>query len=103
MTEAELQAAVIELAHLRKWRTMHQRPGLTQSGHWRTAVEGTGKGWPDLVLCRDRLVIAELKSAKGLLSVDQQDWLHALKLAGVECHVWKPADWTSGEIEKVLA
>ena len=102
MLESDLQSAVLELAELLGWRTMHQRPGLTQSGHWRTAVEGMGKGWPDLVLVRDRLIVAELKSERGRLTVDQQDWIFALTHAGVETHVWFPYHWQSGEIEAVL-
>ena len=102
MTESDLQDAVIELAHLLNWRVMHQRPGLTQSGHWRTATQGDGRGWPDLVLVRERVLYRELKSDRGTLSVEQQDWIHALKLAGQDVDVWRPADWTSGEIERVL-
>lgn len=101
--EAELLACVLELAALRKWRTMHQRPGLTQAGHWRTAVQGDGKGFPDLVLCRERLILVELKSDLGRTTPEQQDWLFALSAAGVETHIWRPLHWTNGTIEEVLA
>lgn len=102
MTEAELQAAVIDLAHLLKWRIAHFRPAMNARGEWRTAVQGDGGGWPDLVLVRDRVLYRELKSARGTLSVEQQDWLHALKLAGADVDVWRPSDWTDGTIERAL-
>ncbi len=101
MTETELLDSVLELAGLLKWRTAHFRPALTKHG-WRTAVAGDGKGFPDLVLVRDRVLFVELKSARGQLSIEQQDWFHALGDAGAERYIWLPADWTDGTIERVL-
>jgi hypothetical protein len=101
MTEAELLSVVLETAALFGWRTAHFRPAVTSHG-WRTAVSGDGKGFPDLVLIRERLIAAELKSAAGRLSVDQSEWLLALEKAGVEVHVWRPEAWTDGTIERVL-
>jgi hypothetical protein len=101
MAEQELQDNVIELAHLLGWRVAHFRPAMTKDG-WRTAVSADGKGFPDLVLVRDRVVFAELKSAKGVLTDEQADWVGALVGAKAECHLWKPVDWTDGTIERVL-
>ena len=70
MTETELQAAVIEVAHLFGWRCAHFRPAMTKHG-WRTPVAADGAGWPDLLLCRERTIAVELKSAKGRLSLEQ--------------------------------
>jgi hypothetical protein len=106
MTEAELQSAVIETARLFHWRVAHFRPALTAKG-WRTPVEGDGAGFPDLVLVRRpvtrraRLIFAELKSATGNLSVEQQQWLAVLEPVA-ETFLWRPAHWTSGAIEEVL-
>jgi hypothetical protein len=100
-TETELQDAVIELAHLFGWRVAHFRSARTAHG-WTTPVSGDGKGFPDLVLVRERIVFAELKSARGTLTVEQQDWLHALGIAEVECHVWRPEQWEDGTIEAEL-
>jgi hypothetical protein len=61
MTEAQFMEQVVEYAHLRGWRVCHFRPGRTASG-WRTAVSYDAEGWPDLLLVRERVVIAELKS-----------------------------------------
>lgn len=102
MNESELQAAVIELAHLLKYRVAHFRPALTSKG-WRTAVSADGAGYPDLTLVKPgRLIFAELKSRRGALSAEQAMWLEALREAGCEVHVWKPRDWQEGHIERIL-
>ena len=101
MSEAGLLDSVIELAHLFGWRVAHFRPAMTKHG-WRTPVSADGKGFPDLVLVRDRVLFVELKSAKGRLSDDQLDWAAALTNAGVEYHCWRPADWTGGTVERIL-
>lgn len=91
-TEADFQASVVDAARLLGWRVHHQRPARTATG-WRTAVTGD-VGFPDLVLVRGgRLVVAELKSARGWVTVEQQAWLADLEAAGVEVHVWRPGDW----------
>lgn len=102
MLETDLQYAVIELAQLLRWRVAHFRPAMNARGEWRTPVAADGKGWPDLVLVRDRVMYRELKSARGTLSVDQQDWMHALKLAGQDVDVWRPNEWYDGTIERQL-
>lgn len=102
MNEKELQEAVIDLAHLLKWRVAHFRPAMNAKGEWRTAVAGDGKGFPDLVLVRDRVLFVELKSDTGRLTVEQQDWAFALSHAGVEWTLWSPTHWASGTIEHTL-
>lgn len=102
MTEAQLQAAVIEMARTLGWLTAHFRPALTERG-WRTPVSGDGKGFPDLILVRgERLIAAELKSDVGAVSVEQDVWLGAFRCAGALTAVWRPRDWTSGGIESEL-
>lgn len=101
MIERELQDAVIEAARLLGWRVAHFRPALTKHG-WRTPVQADGKGFPDLVLARDRVIYAELKTAAGRLTPEQQQWRHALLEAGEEVYLWQPDDWTSGRIDAVL-
>jgi hypothetical protein len=103
MSEAELLSNVIEMAELLKWRCVHFRPGMNRRGHWATAMSGTqAAGWPDLTLCRDRLIAVELKSDKGRLTPAQLDWAAALTNAGVEYFCFRPADWLDGTIQKVL-
>lgn len=101
MTERELQQAVIETAHIFGWRCAAFRPAQTQHG-WRTPVQGDGKGWPDLILVRERMLVRELKCGKNLLTDEQAVWLKALRAAGVDAGVWTEHDWISGEIEAVL-
>jgi hypothetical protein len=52
-SEASFLEQIIDLAHLFGWRVAHFRAARTFSG-WRTPVQGDGKGFPDLVLCRRR-------------------------------------------------
>lgn len=84
---------VIDLAHYLGWTVAHFRPALTKSGKWITPVQADGKGFPDLVLVRERIIIAELKKETGKPSPDQQKWLAAFKTANVEAYVWRPADY----------
>lgn len=99
-TEAQFQDMVIDLARLCGWRVAHFRPGRTAKG-WRTPVSGDGGGFPDLVLLSgSRQLVVELKSQKGRLSAEQNVWLNAFRLAGVEARVWRPADWP--EIQQTL-
>lgn len=104
MSEAELQAAAIDLARLLRYRVAHFRPALSRDGRWRTPVAADGAGFPDLVLARrGRLIFAELKSTKGRVSTAQCEWLRVLRTVPcVGVHVWRPEDWTSGAIEAVL-
>jgi hypothetical protein len=101
LTEAAFTRQVLALARLCGWKSAHFRPGLTRKGEWRTAVQGDGKGFPDLLLVRgDRVVVAELKTNAGKPTKEQGEWLFAFRLAGVEAYVWKPLSWPV--IERVL-
>lgn len=102
ISEDAFTRQVMDLAHAYKWLVAHFRPAMNRRGQWSTAVQGDGAGFPDLVLLRqDRLIMAELKSAKGKVSPAQQTWLNGLKRANVECYVWRPAD--IDEIERKLS
>jgi hypothetical protein len=106
--EAAFQQQVIEIAHIYRWRVAHFRAAQTARG-WRTPVEADGMGFPDLVLIRPpELIIAELKSEKGVLSLAQRGWVGELSLveeaiataAGqpphrrlFEINVWRPSDF----------
>lgn len=113
MTEDELLTAVMELAKFAGYRACHFRPLRTEQTRtrkrdgavvkiWKTAVQGDS-GWPDVILCgHGRFVVAELKDADGKPSGEQRAWIDALQAAGIQCVVWRPADWTSGEIARAL-
>lgn len=101
ISEAELQEMVLETAQILGWYRAHFRPAKTKHG-WRTAVGGDGKGFPDVMLVRERLVAVELKATGRYPNADQRTWRERLERAGVEYHLWRPADWYAGTIEDVL-
>lgn len=92
-SESDFQKQVIQLARLYKWRAAHFRAAMNRRGQWQTPVQADGAGFPDLVLVRDRVIWAELKSEKGKLSPEQEQWIARLKAAGQEVYVWRPKDW----------
>jgi len=101
-TEAELQDAIIEAAHIYGFRVAHFRPALTTKG-WRTPVSADGKGFYDLVLAKPgRIIMVECKSTNGTLSDDQQKWRDAV-WGACEYYCWRPDDWCSNVILKVLS
>ena len=91
ITERALQDAVVDLARYLGWKTFHVYDSRRSEA-----------GWPDLALVRERLILIELKSAKGKLSAAQCEWLLALEDAGVETYIFRPCHWISGEIERIL-
>lgn len=98
--EEQFLKMVIQCARLFGWRTAHFRPCRTAQG-WRTAVQGDGKGWPDLVCIRGgQVIIAELKSETGTLSPEQEAWLAAWRRTGTPTFEWRPSMWD--EIERIL-
>lgn len=113
MSGRELQRAVIDLAHLFGWSVAHFRPGrVLRHGKeiYETPVAADGKGWPDLVLCKDRsdlgmpglLLFRELKGDGDRLRPEQAAWIARLQAARQDAKVWTAKDWRSGAIEKEL-
>ncbi len=99
-TEAAFTRDVLTLAKRLGWRTAHFRASRTATG-WRTAVQGDGAGFPDLVLIRGgTLIVAELKCGRNKLTPEQAAWVAAFEAAGVAVYLWRPRDWP--EIEAVL-
>jgi len=82
MTELDFQRQVVRLASLLGWESVHFRPAMTKHG-WRTAGSGSmAKGWPDLVLVRERdrrLIFAELKASKQKATPEQHRVLEVLR------------------------
>jgi hypothetical protein len=97
----ELQHAIIDLARRLGWRVAHTPPVKAERG-WRTAVAADGKGFPDLVLVRERVIWAEVKGDTDRLRPEQEVWLSALRMARQEVYVWSPDYWTSGAVEEIL-
>jgi hypothetical protein len=92
VTEAQFLEQVLQLAKIFGWRTAPFRPAKTTHG-WRTAVQGDGKGFPDLVLVRPpQIIFAELKSAKGSIGPEQAEWLTDIDGCDIPAYVWRPRD-----------
>lgn len=90
--EAEFQAAVIALAESRGW-LVYSVPDSRRA---------TCPGFPDLILCRRRVVLAaELKRDGEKPRDEQRAWLDAFAACGVPAHHWTPSMWA--EIETALA
>lgn len=95
VTEEQFLKSVIDLAHVYGWKVAHFRAGMRADGQYRTPVQGDGAGFPDLLLARERVIFAELKSDKAakFLSEPQAEWTLALNTALQEVYVWRPSDW----------
>lgn len=96
ITEKEFLAQVKQIAIMLGWDFYH--PFLSK---WST------KGFPDIVMVKDksdgsaRLIFAELKTSKGKLTADQEQWISRLsRINTVEVYVWRPEDFD--EIVKIL-
>ena len=99
-TEAQFRQQIIELAHWGRWKAYCV---FEQASYARRS----SKGFPDLVLARrnqdgrTRVLIVELKSEKGKMSLEQLEWQVLFTACpGVEYFLWKPSDFE--EIEIIL-
>lgn len=96
LTEAQLLAAILELAGRHDWHRMHLPD--TPRHHPRT----DNAGFPDLLLVRrDRLVAAEIK-VSATPRPEQRAWLSRLERAGVECYWWRQGDYDRGVVDALL-
>lgn len=90
MTEKAFQAIVIKAAKLFHWLCYHTHDSRRSP-----------EGFPDLVMVRrNRLIFAELKTEKGRVKLSQKEWLDALREAGEETYVWRPSAWQ--DITRIL-
>lgn len=96
-SEAAFQQRVIDLAHQHNWLVAHFRPArcVRPDGtvYYETPVQADGAGFPDLVLVRDIVIFAELKSDKGTVKIEQRAWLDRLHQANAYSVLWRPKDW----------
>lgn len=101
ISEAEWTAHAIALLQAHGWTVAHFRPARTATG-WRTAVQGDGAGFPDLVAIRSlvgvaeptaRLLAIELKTEHGRLTDAQRRWLDLFgAVPGAEAYCLRPSD-----------
>ena len=104
VTERALLDAVIAIAKGNKWLVYHALPSMNRRGAWATHFRGHN-GFPDLILSHPGgdLVIVELKSEIGRTTNDQVRWLNSFAAAGIETHVWRPAQLKDGTIQRRLS
>ena len=81
ITEKQFSQQVEDLLNLYGWHWCHFRPARTEEG-WRTALSGH-QGFPDYIATHPpRLIFAELKSEKGKITPEQEEWLGMLRECG---------------------
>lgn len=107
VSEDDLLRAVLDMARLFGLMTAHFRPAQVRdkdgTTRWVTAVQGDGKGYPDLTIAGPGGVLfRELKSEKGTASAEQSIWLGTLTGGGQDAGIWRPRDLRSGRIEDEL-
>ncbi len=82
VSEAEWQRTVRRWAKDLGWTVYHTQYSI-----------GADRGFPDLVLIRPpKLIFAELKSNKGKMRPEQEDWLNNLRACGLPAYIWRPSD-----------
>jgi hypothetical protein len=90
--EAELQANVAELATVLRLRYFHDHDSVRNAaGFLDTVLAGPGGH-----------AFAELKRHGGRIRPEQEKWIATLRDGGAHVYLWRPADWQSGEIRRVL-
>lgn len=102
MSGKALQGAIIDLAHTKGWKIAHFHNVTNARGFTMTPVAADGKGFPDLILVRERLIAAEIKGTGDTIREDQVKWAEWLAAAGVPCYLWTVKVWRSGEVERIL-
>lgn len=102
MSERDLSQHVVNLARMLGW-LVHRDPT------WRAT--GADPGYPDLTLIRDGKVwFIELKTERGTVTDAQRRWGSHITVSGKlapsrwrpSYRVYRPSDWLSGTIERVL-
>ena len=96
LSEAQLRARVVELAHAAGWRVF----SLPIARPVRPVKDALG--YPDLTLSRHGEVLwLELKTEDGKLREEQKLWLASLPAH--RCYVIRPSDVTTHRLGRILA
>jgi hypothetical protein len=98
----ELQRALVQLAQHHGWICAHFSPVQDIRGVWRTPARADGKGFPDLILVRDRLIAIEVKGDGDKMKPDQKKWMTAMLDAGIDFYIATPKNWRDGFFDAVL-
>ncbi|MEU4703346.1 VRR-NUC domain-containing protein [Nonomuraea dietziae] len=109
---AEAQTKLMKSMNEDDLRDAHIVPRARALGYliyWTWKSIHSPKGFPDVVLVHPvtgAVIIRELKKYGNAKRYqprpDQQAWLDAFGVAGLDAAVWTPADLFSGEIDRVL-
>lgn len=78
------------VAHFRSVATIDRR---THEVRFRTPVAADGKGFPDLVLVKHRILYRECKSGRARLEDEQAEWGRRISAAGGDWDVWTDKMW----------
>ena len=79
--ERDRQKRITEALEMAGFIWVHFRPAMKANGRWVTNMDGH-KGFPDIVAVhpvRGLVLFVEVKADKGKLTVEQRQWLTALK------------------------
>jgi len=90
VAEAAWQATVIRIGREAGWWAYHTHDSRRSE-----------RGFPDLVLVRERVIFAELKRRGAQLRKEQALVIGLLRGAGAEVYVWWPAD--EADVRRILA
>lgn len=93
MSERDLQDAVVALARTLGYLTYHTHDSRRSA-----------PGFPDLVMVHPRsgaLIFAELKSASGRVTAEQDEWLRALAVRSL-AFIWRPEQLADQSIARTL-
>jgi len=94
MTEAQLQASILDLCRLH---------GLL-AFHLRDSRKNMGVGFPDLVISGvGGTIFRELKNNTLQPTPEQMRWLGTLAEGGEDAALWRPDAWHSDEVAQTLA
>ena len=89
LTERAWQETVVAAAKALGWLSYHTYDSRQSE-----------RGFPDLVLVRERVIFAELKTERGALTREQGVWRDRLLRAGAEWYLWRPSSWS--EVQREL-
>jgi hypothetical protein len=93
----EFEQQVMSLARDLGWHVAHFRSVLVTrkdgSRYYSTPVGADGRGFPDLVLVKHRVLYRECKRGTARLEPDQARWGDLLTSAGADWGIWRDTMW----------
>lgn len=93
------QDMVATVASQNGWQVAHFMTAKLGDRHM-TPTKYDAAGFPDLVLCRERIIYAELKTETGELTPEEEQWRTKLQAANQEWYLWRPRYWQ--QIKEIL-